>query len=426
MTTHPALVRSRTGVLVADGVTGLLLWILSGAFATLSGVDADAGVAGRLVFLLAGAIMAAAVTVRRLHPGWALGLAWASTLVHMLAGLDASLTQIGVLVVLASAAHFGSTRVLTLSGVSVAAGAIVAVVYLLLIDSWLVQLLSANPVFPAWLPLALLVALVGLMLAVPWLVGLVARTLRLGREGRERARKAQEDARRASEIAELQAARTVLARDVHDIVGHSLAVIIAQAESVRFRDVDDPAGLEAVRGTVGTIADTARRALAEVRQVLESTAVAGESGTALPAGAQPAGLDLEQLLGDVERSRPGMIVEWAEDVRLPRGESAVALYRVVQELLTNALRHGDAAAPLRVSVDAVPDSGDIEVVIENRVLMENLAATTSASEHPAPREGTGLDGARSRLQGAGGSLETTTLDGVFRATARLPWAGERS
>lgn len=420
MTTHPALVRSRTGVLVADGVTGLLLWILSAAFATLSGVDADAGVAGRLVLLTAGAIMAAAVTVRRLHPGWALGLAWASTLVHMLAGLDASLTQVGVLVVLASAAHFGSTRVLTLSGLSVAAGAIVAVAYLVLIDSWLVQLLSANPVFPAWLPLALMVALVGLTLSVPWLVGLVARTLRLGREGRERARAAQEDARRASEIAELQAARTVLARDVHDIVGHSLAVIIAQAESVRFRDVDDPAGLEAVRGTVGTIADTARRALGEVRQVLETTAVASEEGAGPSSGEAPAGLDLEQLLDDVARSRPGMTVRWAEGVRLPRGERAVALYRAVQELLTNALRHGEATAPVRVSVDADPASGDIEVVIENTV------AIAGSSEHPSSREGTGLEGARSRLHGAGGSLETTALDGVFQATVRLPVAGEHS
>ncbi|MBX9470416.1 sensor histidine kinase [Microcella sp.] len=420
MTMHPALVRSRTGVLVADGITGFLLWILSGAFATLSGADADAGLAGRLVLLVAGAVMAAAVTVRRLHPGWALGLAWASTLVHTLAGLDASLTQIGVLVVLASAAHYGSTRVLTLSGVSVAVGAIIAVAYLVLIDSWLVQLLSANPAFPAWLPLALLVALVGLTLSVPWLVGLVARTLRLGREGRERARIAQDEARRASEIAELQAARTVLARDVHDIVGHSLAVIIAQAESVRFRDVDDPEGLEAVRGTVGTIADTARRALGEVRHVLETTAVTGEGGAGLSSGEAHTGLDLTQLLDDVERSRPGMTVEWAEGVRLPRGESAVALYRAVQELLTNALRHGEPTAPVLVRVDADPASGDIEVEIENTVAM------ASSSEHPWPRDGTGLDGARSRLQSAGGSLEARALDGVFTAKVRLPAVGEPS
>lgn len=420
MTMHPALVRSRAGVLVADGIAGLLLWILSGAFATLSGADADAGVAGRLVFVVAAAIMAAAVTVRRLHPGWALGLAWASTLVHMLAGLDASLTQIGVLVVLASAAHFGSTRVLTLSGVSVAVGAVVAVAYLVLVDSWLVQLLSANPAFPTWLPLALLVVLVGLTLTVPWLVGLVARTLRLGREGRERARIAQEEARRASEIAELQAARTLLARDVHDIVGHSLAVIIAQAESVRFRDVDDPAGLEAVRGTVGTIADTARRALGDVRQVLESTAAAGEEAARPSSGAVPAGLDLTQLLDDVERSRPGMTVQWNEGVHLPHGDGAVALYRAVQELLTNALRHGEAAAPVRVSVDSGAGSGGIEVVIENTVAM------AGASEHPSPREGTGIDGARARLKAVGGSLETTTVDGVFTATARLALTGERS
>ncbi len=414
MTMHPALVRSRTGVLVADGLGGLLLWILSAAFATLSGVDADAGVAGRLVFLVAAAIMAAAVTIRRLHPSWALALAWASTLVHMLAGLDASLTQFGVLVVLASAAHFGSRRVVTLSGVSVAAGTILAVIYLVLIDSWLVQLLSANSLFPAWLPLVLLVVLVGLTLAVPWLVGLVARTLRLSREGRERARISQAEARRASEIAELQAARTVLARDVHDIVGHSLAVIIAQAESVRFRDVDDPAELEAVRGTVGTIAETARRALGEVRQVLESTALSGEVGAA----AKTAALDLDLLLSDVETSRPGMTVQRAETVRLPQGDGAVALYRAVQELLTNALRHGDPTQPLRVSVDS--DASCTEVVVENAV------AVASSGEHPAPRDGTGIEGVRARLRAVGGSLESTVVDGVFRSTARVPVGAQNS
>lgn len=412
MTMHPALVRSRTGVLVADAIGGLLLWILSVAFLTLSGLDADAGVVGRLVFLVAASIMAVAVAVRRLHPGWALGLAWASTLVHMLAGLDASLTQVGVLVVLASAAHFGSTRVLSLSGASVGAGAILAFSYLMLIDSWLVQVLSANSIFPSWVPLALLLALVGLTLAVPWLVGLVARTLRLSREGRERARVAQEEARRAGEIAELQAARTVLARDVHDIVGHSLAVIIAQAESVRFRDVDEPAGLEAVRGTVGTIAETARRALGDVRQVLESTAAAD------PVAPVSTALDLHELLHDVERSRPGMTVTGSDTARLPRGEASVALYRAVQELLTNALRHGDASAPLRVDVSA--GASDITVVVENSI------AAASASEHPSPRDGTGLDGARARLNAVQGALTTTADDGVFRATARVPVGEEES
>ena len=411
MSMHPALVRSRTGVLIGDGLGGLVLFAASMLFSNLANVDASsASPLGTVVIVVAAAVMAGAVAVRRLHPGWALGLAWASTLVHMLAGLDASLTQLGVLVVLASAAHFGSTLVLRLSAASVVVGTVLAFGYLLAINSWLFQLFAYNAVLPSWLPSIVVAALVGMTLAVPWLVGLLARTLRLSREGRERARISQEEARRASEIAELQAARTYLARDVHDIVGHSLAVIIAQAESVRFRDVGDPEGLAAVQSTVGTIAETARRALGEVRHVLESTAPSRTGEGALESAA--VSLDLDQLLHDVAQSRPGMVIERREPVRLPSAEHSVALYRAVQELLTNALRHGVSTAPLTVTLSSA--DGLTEVIVENAVDQR------AGVEHPPRREGTGLSGARSRLEAVGGSLETGEAGGMFRAVARAP------
>ncbi len=421
MSLHPALVRSRTGVLVADGLGGLLLFTVSVLFSNLAQADANAdAAAGPLAtpfFIVAALVMAAAVAVRRLHPAWALGLAWASTLVHLLAVLDASLTQLGVLVVLASAAHYGSTRVVRWSGASVAVGTVLAFGYLLAINSWLVQVFSSTSLLPTFVPYVVLAVLVGLTLAVPWLIGLLARTMRLSREGRERARASQAEAQRASEIAELQAARTLLARDVHDIVGHSLAVIIAQAESVRFRDVSDPEGLDAVRGAVATIAQTARRSLGEVRHVLESTAGSAETAPATN-GADAARLDLDQLLDDVARSRAGMVVERANSTALPQGDASVALYRAVQELLTNALRHGDGTAPLLVTV-ASAVQGTV-------VTIENTVSAGVESEHPPDREGTGIEGARSRLASVGGSLECRRDGAIFRAIARVPSQGTRS
>ena len=334
MTLHPALVRSRTGVLVADGLGGFVLFVASGGLRIVLGsTEANLGAGSYLAFAVAAAVMAAAMTVRRLRPDWALGLAWVSTLVHMLAGLDAGLTQLGVLIVLATAAHYGSTLVLRVSGVSVVVGAIIAVGYLVAIDSWIVRVFGGTTFVPSWVPYAVLVVLVGMVLAVPWLIGLLARYLRLSREGRERAVLAQAEARRAREIADLQASRMSLARDVHDIVGHSLAVIIAQAESVRFRDVTEPDDLEAVRSTVATIAETARRSLGEVRQVLESTSLESPSLTSPSTrsrGESPSptsSLDLDGLIGDVERSRPGMIVHRADTVRQPSGEASVEIGR---------------------------------------------------------------------------------------------------
>lgn len=418
MSQHPALARSRTGVLVGDGIAGAALFVVTMASSLLIGQNDSAGPADIVTVGISTGIMAAAVAVRRLHPDWALGLAWASTVVHMAAGLDAGIIQVGVLVVLASASHFGSPLVVRLSGVSVVVGALLAVGYLIVIDSWLLRLLLSTAFSPAWLPYVVLVALVVLTLAVPWLIGLLARTLRLSREGRERATVAQAEAQRSREIAELQGARTTLARDVHDIVGHSLAVIIAQAESVRFRDVDDLQGIEAVRNTVSIIAETARRALGDVRNVLETTAPSGGEAVVSDSFVDRPGLDLDQLLHDVERSRPGMVVERDEEAPVPTGEASVALYRAVQELLTNALRHGDARAPLhvRVGASARAAAGDLEVVVEN------TAASRGGAEPAAHRAGTGLDGARARLAAVGGALETSEHEGRFRAIARVPVA----
>lgn len=407
MTSHPALARSRAGVLVADGLGGLaLLAAVIGLGPVFGAGDAAGDPAAFAAVVASAAIMAGAVAVRRLLPGWALALAWASTLVHMLAGLDASAAQLGILVVLASAAHYGSPAVLRLSGASVAAGSVVALGYLLLIDSWLVRLFSSSAFLPLWLPIGVLAALIALVLAVPWLIGLLARTMRLGREGRERAAQAEAEARRSRELAELQAARTQLTRDVHDIVGHSLAVIVAQAESVRFRDADD---VEAVRAAVATIADTARRALGDVRGVLESTGAPQQ-------GASEQTADLDRLVDEVAASRPGTEVERRGPGGVPAVEAVVPLYRATQELLTNALRHGDPRTPLGIVIDR--SAATIAVEVENGALAEREDAS-------AERTGTGIPSARERLAAVGGTLEIALEGGRFRVRATVP-AGEEA
>ena len=108
----------------------------------------------------------------------------------------------------------------------------------------------------------------------------------------------------AAEIARLRDEQTRLAHDVHDVVGHSLAVILAQAESAQFRDDDDTAAL---KQTMANIATSARGSLEDVRQVLAATS--GTAGPADPAGRprQPVeGVRAQRARGGVDpgRARP--------------------------------------------------------------------------------------------------------------------------
>lgn len=350
------------------------------------------------VFVAATAIVCVAVALRRYSPPWSLGLAWAGSLLHMVSGFDVGFAQLGVLIVIASAAHYGSSVLLLLSGLSVVVGSALALIYLAVTNSVVAYLFTAGGELTGLAPYVALGTLVGSLLAIPWLIGLLARALRLNREGKRRALEAERREQTAREVAELEAARVALARDVHDIVGHSLAVIVAQSDSVRFRGAGE---FDEVVASVRTIGDTARRALQDVRHVLEST----QGPAAVPAPA----LDLDQLVEDVVAARPGAVLARGATGGLPPGERGVALYRATQELLTNALRHGDAGGPLRIRLD-----GDRTVT---RVHVENAPAPDRAEDD---RVGTGLDGARERLRRVGGDLTIDHSDGLFRAAVSVP------
>lgn len=394
--------RARPSGVVADILLGLLVILL--AIAVPNSVLAF-GLQGAVTVVSAVLILAAAVAVRRLVPGFALAGAWVSSLLWVISLNDVIPAQLGILIVLASAAHYGSRRTLVLSGVSVVAATLAALWYLIVIQSWVSGLLASDG--DGLPPRAVTFGvLVGGVFAVPWLIGLLLRFVRLSRERRMQADAADAIAQRAQEVADVEAARVALARDVHDIVGHSLAVIVAQADSVRFRDAHD---IEAVRASVDTIADTARRALHEVRQVLEETGPAPDTASD--------GLDLGRLIDDVAAARPGVTVSRASDDSLPPGEPGVALYRATQELLTNALRHGDPDAPIAVTV--VTDADGMRVTVDNAI------APSASPASPSSRPGTGLDGIAARLEAVGGALDVDRSDVLYAATARIPAARDR-
>jgi len=187
------------------------------------------------------------------------------------------------------------------------------------------------------------------------------------------------------------AERNRLARELHDSVGHALTAATLQAAAAKSVFDRDP---EFARRALGTIEELGRTALDELDTVL---AVLRESEA--ETGTQPTLADLDRLLtGEVDAE-----VTVGE---LPAAVSREA-YRIVQESLTNAAKHGGGRARLRITT---PDDLVVEVV--------NPLRTTAGR----PRGGRGIEGMRERVRLLGGELTAGPATDEWRVVARLPVA----
>lgn len=335
---------------------------------------------------------AAAVAIRRLQPAVALALVWVSAALQLVAFERPSVVQVASVIVLYTAASRGRRTELWASGVSAVLGAAIATPYLAFTGFRFAALILHGPleqrVGAALLPLALL--------GSAWLAGFAVRQARSRRAEVVLRSAAEVRADRAQETADLERFRSVMAREVHDVVGHSLAVIIAQADAAEV--TEDPAR---VRGMVADIARTARSSLDEVRSVLERT------GTAA-AAAQEEGLD--EVLDRVRATGAALEEhETGTPVLLPP-PVALVVRRLLQEMLTNALRHGRPG-------------GAIRVLREWRATALILETANPRGALPKPGSGRGLDGMRSRLDAIGGTLETDVVGDDFLVRARIPLVG---
>ncbi|WP_407922387.1 sensor histidine kinase, partial [Agromyces humi] len=163
---------------------------------------------------------------------------------------------------------------------------------------------------------------------------------------------------------------------------------------------------EAAVGALETISQVARGALGDVR-VLLAELRHDESGSPQPV--------LDDLDGLIDRVRTaGLDVRYAETgERLALGTGhQIAVYRIAQEGLTNALRHGDAEAP--VDLRLAWDGTGVDLEIANAMRSDAAATESHGLRH-------GLPGMRERAQLAGGSLTAEPGgDGTFRVRARIP------
>ncbi|PPF57480.1 two-component sensor histidine kinase [Clavibacter michiganensis] len=346
------------------------------------------------------ALVLLAVAVRSAFPGAALALAWVMALAQWQLGERPGFADLALLLVLYSTARRGSRVTAVLGLASALVGGAMATVYLLQTGARYSLLIS-----PGGIGAMIFVAAPVLMLLLAWLTGLVVRVIR-SRTAESRLRvQAEDTAVKAVDLAQAETLRASMARDVHDIVGHSLAVIIAQADSVQFLDDE-----ERIRGVSATIADTARRSLAEVREVLSGTSTADaddgpEDLDAVVAQVRAAGVDLAHEVRGVRRP-----VDPARQV---------VIRRVAQEMTTNAMRHGEPGG--RILLRETWRASDIVLEVENPVARRGAVPDRSGPLGlESLRVGTGVEGMRARLAAVGGDLEAEPVDDLFTARARIP------
>jgi signal transduction histidine kinase len=273
----------------------------------------------------------------------------------------------------------------------------------------------------------LTLSLIGLLVvAAPWPAGLVMRLLEQASTSRASLLAAEEAAadawletEYARETARLRDQRTRLAHDVHDVVGHSLAVILAQAESGQY--LEDTAKL---KKTLQTIATSARSSLQDVRQVLSSN----RDTTMVPGDADR----FDGLIAGVRGSGHEIVAtELGTPRQLPRETGAVA-YRVFQEMLTNAIKHGRRDRPITAERHwpaTQPAGGFADTLRIEVTNMTEASGASGPSGHDDASAGHGLDGMRRRLEAIGGHLDVRRREqpaGVsFTVTAFVPVRGGR-
>jgi signal transduction histidine kinase len=243
---------------------------------------------------------------------------------------------------------------------------------------------------------------VSIVFSIAWLIGLlVSRTFHEAERARERAARAEREREERARLA-VSDERARIARELHDVVGHSVSVMTVQASAARrlLRPQQ-----EKEREALLVVEKTGREAMAEMRRMVGVLRRPEEAPALAP---QPS---LEQIETLVEHTREaGLPVDLrieGEPVQLPPGVDLTA-YRLVQEALTNTMKHARASS---AEVVVRYGDGDVELTISD----DGVGGADGDSG------GHGLVGMRERVSVYGGELEAgPRADGGFRLRARLP------
>jgi signal transduction histidine kinase len=242
---------------------------------------------------------------------------------------------------------------------------------------------------------------------------------------RERGRNAEAAERRAvhAELERAAAAhvaaaqeRARIARELHDTIAHAVSVMVLQVGAVRIKLPD---AHQEHKNALQDVERAGRTALADMRHLLDAMREDGQDASLAP---QP-GLDrLSGLVDEIRRAGLPVRLSVAGDQFPLPGGADVSAYRIVQEGLTNVLKHANATQAV-VSLCYAPDQVDIEVRDNGRgaaLVHDDGRSATPGNGH---RPGHGLIGIRERVRLYGGEMTAgTSPDGGFVLRARLPLA----
>jgi signal transduction histidine kinase len=248
-----------------------------------------------------------------------------------------------------------------------------------------------------------------------WALGVAMRNRRAATEAVVRQADDRAEAERQSAARMLAEERLRIAQELHDVVAHSMSVIAVQA-GVGAHVLDDRP--EQARAVLDNISATSRGTLAEMRRLLGVLRDEDGARSHVPA---PGLADLPRLVSEVQAAGvPATLHVVGETGDVPAGVGMSA-YRVVQEALTNVIKH--AGQPSRVDVTVRREDGSVAV----EVLDDGRGLAAARPEGPAADgSGHGLIGMRERVEVWGGELLAGAAPGGgFRVCARLPYGDAR-
>ncbi|WP_294005726.1 histidine kinase [Streptomyces sp.] len=252
---------------------------------------------------------------------------------------------------------------------------------------------------------------VGSMLVVSAIVLLAVTVRQIRREAEQTVTAQQTQTAHERSRRTLLEERTTIARELHDVVAHHMSVVAIQAEAAPYRVENPPPELEKA---FVTIRENAVAALTELRRVL---GVVRAEDYEVPEAPQPTLADLDALLDNVREA--GLTVDKGVTgaVReLPQGVELSA-YRIVQEALSNTLRHAPGASA-RVEIGYVIGGLGLRVV--------NGPPPQPALVKPSPGAGHGITGMRERVSMLNGEMTAApTPEGGYEVTVFLPVATTR-
>ena len=257
---------------------------------------------------------------------------------------------------------------------------------------------------PLWFGLASVSLAVFGLFSVGWILGVAAASLRL---------------RRTLQLAEtrleetdlelrLSQVREGVARDVHDALAHSLAIVVAQAEGAVALQATKP---EAAVDSLRNIATVSRAALIDVRRLVEKIQAHEDI-----VGERPSISDIAPLLHRLRSI--GMVVSLHETGDPPSLGSLqeVAVYRIVQESLTNALKHSGTSAATQIAFGWTADGLNVRIASEKGTPLVPPRGTD---------RGVGIAGMGERARSVGGWLDANmATDGAFLVAAFIPAIGQ--